>query len=51
MGLNSGVTYLALFAGTIGFGWIYGGTAFAALPLAAAGLMLAAAIAAALAPR
>ena len=29
MGLNSGVTYLALFAGTIGFGWIYGGTAFA----------------------
>ena len=51
MGLNSGVTYLALFAGTIGFGNVYAGSTFAILPLAAAGLMLAAAISAALAPR
>jgi DHA1 family inner membrane transport protein len=51
MGLNSGVTYLALFAGTIGFGAVYAGSAFFILPLAAAALMLAAAIAAALAPR
>jgi MFS transporter, DHA1 family, inner membrane transport protein len=51
MGLNSGVTYLALFAGTIGFGAVYAGTGFSILPLAAAGLMLAAAISAALAPR
>ena len=43
MGLNSGVTYLALFAGTIGFGAVYSGAAFAILPLAAAGLMVAAA--------
>ncbi|MEY9102624.1 DHA1 family inner membrane transport protein [Sinorhizobium fredii] len=50
MGLNSGVTYLALFAGTIGFGAVYAGTAFYSLPLAAAGLMLAAAASAALAP-
>ncbi|OCP05046.1 MULTISPECIES: MFS transporter [unclassified Ensifer] len=51
MGLNSGVTYLSLFAGTIGFGAAYAETSFSALPLAAAGLMLAAATAAALAPR
>jgi DHA1 family inner membrane transport protein len=51
MGLNSGVTYLALFAGTIGFGAVYAGTAFSILPLAAAGLMLAAAFSAALASR
>lgn len=51
MGLNSGVTYLALFAGTIGFGAAYAGTAFPILPSAAAGLMLAAALAAALARR
>lgn len=49
MGLNSGVTYLALFAGTIGFGAAYAGNAFPILPLAAAGLMLIAALAAALA--
>jgi predicted MFS family arabinose efflux permease len=49
MGLNSGVTYLALFAGTIGFGAAYAGIAFFVLPLAAAGLMLVAAICAALA--
>jgi DHA1 family inner membrane transport protein len=49
MGLNSGVTYLALFAGTIGFGAAYAGTAFFVLPLAAAGLVLVAAICAALA--
>jgi DHA1 family inner membrane transport protein len=51
MGLNSGVTYLALFAGTIGFGAVYAGTAFSILPLAAAGLMLAAAFSAAVASR
>ncbi|PDT82562.1 MFS transporter [Sinorhizobium sp. BJ1] len=51
MGLNSGVTYLALFAGTLGFGAAYAETVFSILPLAAAGLMLAAALAAALAPR
>ena len=51
MGLNSGVTYLALFAGTIGFGAVYSGVVFAILPLAAAGLMLVAATSAALAPR
>ena len=49
MGLNSGVTYLSLFAGTLGFGAVYAGTDFHILPLAAAGLMLAAAFAAALA--
>jgi DHA1 family inner membrane transport protein len=49
MGLNSGVTYLALFAGTIGFGAVYAGSVFFILPLAAAGLMLAAAISAVLA--
>ncbi|MEI2298065.1 MFS transporter [Ensifer sp. MJa1] len=51
MGLNSGTTYLALFAGTIGFGAIYGSGGFYVLPLAAAGLMLLAALAAAIAPR
>ena len=51
MGLNSGVTYLALFAGTIGFGAVYAGTAFSILPLAASGLMLAAAFSAALVSR
>ncbi len=50
MGLNSGVTYLALFAGTIGFGAIYAQAGFAPLPLAAAGLMLVAALCARLAP-
>ncbi|WEX86672.1 MFS transporter [Sinorhizobium garamanticum] len=44
MGLNSGVTYLALFAGTVGFGAAYAGSGFFILPLAAAGLMLAAAL-------
>ncbi|ASY59087.1 MFS transporter [Sinorhizobium sp. CCBAU 05631] len=51
LGLNSGVTYLALFAGTLGFGAAYAGTDFYVLPLAAAGLMLAAAVSAARAPR
>ncbi|WP_027998933.1 MFS transporter [Sinorhizobium arboris] len=51
MGLNSGVTYLALFAGTIGFGEVYAAAGFSALPVAAAGLMLTAVFSAALAPR
>ncbi|MFN4311347.1 MAG: MFS transporter [Ferrovibrio sp.] len=51
MGLNSGVTYVALFVGTIGFGAVYDGVAFHILPLAAAGLMLIAALAAAAARR
>ena len=52
MGLNSGVTYLALFVGTLGFGAVYSAAAtFFVLPLAAAALMLAAAVSAALAPR
>ena len=51
MGLNSGVTYLALFAGTLGMGRAYAWTGFAVLPLAAAGLMLVAALFARLAPR
>jgi predicted MFS family arabinose efflux permease len=51
MGLNSGVTYLALFAGTVSFGQAYSWAGFYVLPLAAAGLMLAAALFAALAPR
>lgn len=51
MGLNSGVTYLALFAGTIGFGAAYAASGFFILPLAAAVLMLAAALFAARAPR
>jgi predicted MFS family arabinose efflux permease len=49
MGLNSGVTYLALFAGTIGLGAVYAGSGFFVLPLVAAGLMLVAAISATLA--
>lgn len=48
MGLNSGVTYLSLFAGTAGFGPLYTAFGFAALPLAGALLMLVAAAAAAL---
>lgn len=44
MGLNSGVTYLALFAGTIGFGQIYASFGFAALTLIGAGLMLVASL-------
>ncbi|MBB4189659.1 MFS transporter [Sinorhizobium terangae] len=51
MGLNSGVTYLALFAGTIGFGAAYSANGFFMLPLAAAGLMLTAALFAARAPQ
>ncbi len=51
MGLNSGVTYLALFAGTIGLGAVYSATAFFVLPLVAAGLVLVAAVSAAFAPR
>ena len=50
MGLNSGATYLALFAGTLGFGAVYA-TDFYILPLAAAALMLAAAFSASRAPR
>lgn len=50
MGLNSGVTYLALFAGTAGFGPVYAAAGFAALAGLAAALMLVAALAAALAP-
>ncbi len=44
MGLNSAVTYLAVFAGTMGFGPIYATFGFAALPSAAAALMLVAAL-------
>lgn len=51
MGLNSGVTYLALFAGTTGFGPLYAGAGFSALAGLAVALMLAAALAAMLAPR
>jgi len=51
MGLNSGVTYIALFVGTIGFGAAYARAAFFVLPLAAAGLMLLAAFAVATARR
>jgi DHA1 family inner membrane transport protein len=40
MGLNSAVTYLAVFAGTIGFGPIYSSFGFAALPAIAAVPML-----------
>ncbi|MGX5733091.1 MFS transporter [Bosea thiooxidans] len=49
MGLNSGVTYLALFLGTASFGSLYAATEFAILPIAAAGLMLLAALSASLA--
>lgn len=51
MGLNSGVTYLALFAGTTGFGPLYASAGFAALAGLAVALMLVAAFAAAFAPR
>jgi len=51
MGLNSGVTYLALFAGTLAMGQTYAWTGFAVLPLVAAGLMLLAAVFARFAPR
>lgn len=51
MGLNSGVTYLALFVGTSGFGPLYARAGFAALPALAVVLMLTAALATALAPR
>lgn len=51
MGLNSGVTYLALFAGTAGFGPLYAGAGFAALAGLAVALMLVAVLAALLAPR
>jgi MFS transporter, DHA1 family, inner membrane transport protein len=40
MGLNSAVTYLAVFAGTIGFGPVYSSFGFAALPATAAVLTL-----------
>lgn len=46
MGLNSAVTYLAVFVGTTAFGPIYSSFGFAASALAAAGLMLVAAAAA-----
>lgn len=51
MGLNSGVTYLALFAGTAGFGPVYARFGFAALAGLATVLMVLAALAAALTPR
>lgn len=47
MGLNSAVTYLAVFVGTTGFGPIYSGLGFAASAMLAALLMLIAAAAAA----
>lgn len=47
MGLNSAVTYLAVFIGTTGFGPIYSGLGFAASAMLAALLMLIAAAAAA----
>lgn len=40
MGLNSAVTYFAVFVGTIGFGPIYAALGFAALPAVALVLML-----------
>lgn len=43
MGLNSGVTYLALFVGTIGFGQVHAMFGFAVLPMLAVALMLVAA--------
>jgi predicted MFS family arabinose efflux permease len=46
MGLNSAVTYLAVFVGTVGFGPVYSAFGFAALPSVAAALMLVAALAA-----
>ncbi|TPK42388.1 MFS transporter [Mesorhizobium sp. B2-5-4] len=47
MGLNSAVTYLAVFVGTTGFGPLYSGFGFAACAMVAAVLMLVAASAAA----
>ncbi|TRC79648.1 MFS transporter [Mesorhizobium sp. WSM4307] len=47
MGLNSAVTYLAVFIGTTGFGPIYSGFGFAVCAMVAALLMLVAAAAAA----
>ncbi|WP_309083848.1 MFS transporter [Chelativorans sp.] len=49
MGMNSAVTYLATFAGTLGFGPLYAAFGFAALTALAAALMILA-VAAALAP-
>jgi MFS transporter, DHA1 family, inner membrane transport protein len=46
MGLNSAVTYFAVFLGTTSFGPLYSAFGFAALALVAAGLMLVAAAAA-----
>lgn len=40
MGMNSAVTYLATFAGTLGFGPLYALAGFTALTAAAAGLMI-----------
>lgn len=40
MGLNSAVTYLAVFAGSLGFGPIYASAGFAALTALAAALMI-----------
>ncbi|MBZ9809036.1 MFS transporter [Mesorhizobium sp. BR1-1-9] len=51
MGLNSAVTYLAVFVGTTGFGPLYSGFGFAASAMVAALLMLVAASAAAWRPR
>ncbi|CCV08049.1 Major facilitator superfamily MFS_1 [Mesorhizobium metallidurans STM 2683] len=47
MGLNSSVTYLAVFVGTTGFGPLYTGFGFAACAMVAALLMLVSALAAA----
>ncbi|TWG97468.1 putative MFS family arabinose efflux permease [Mesorhizobium sp. J18] len=47
MGLNSAVTYLAVFVGTLGFGPLYSTSGFSALTGLAAALTLAAALAAA----
>lgn len=47
MGLNSSVTYLAVFVGTTGFGPLYTGFGFAACAITAALLMLVSALAAA----
>lgn len=40
LGLNSGVTYLAMFVATAGFGWMEAGFGLAACALMAAGLVL-----------
>ena len=51
MGLNSAVTYVAVFSGTGGFGLLYGALGFVATALAAAAATLLAAVVARSWPR